>query len=245
MTRSNSKDTCPMCGSLRSNVDSGAVQPTSAADKTIMDIVNSRHVCGGKDSICEFLRSQPTTQSSSDKRAQCPKAAEKDNICEFLLSKPKHPTGPCGNAEKAHKQEEHCQRDEPGRNSSGPKEEKHRQLTKPGLLEPNHCPCVKPTQGPGIHLVCECFCMAEPYMLEVQALVTLEKDGGQDPQQQPKKQSCPLGRLHRHSKTSKKTVEPTKPIHVVSHHGQRVVGTKQSQDADRKTSSCKCRCHLD
>jgi hypothetical protein len=194
-------------------------------EKTAQEIANSKHVCGGKGSICEFLRSKPAPEpgckttakpkspglcrvrakpevpTSSCENTAKPKSPELCGVCakpEVLTSncentaKSESP-GPCGTSANleftakpiiinhlqinfnvyAQENDDHCQPTGPALNSSGSEEKEHSQCAKPefnpnGLKqEKHHHPCAETEQynNPVGQLVCECFSMAEPYML--------------------------------------------------------------------------------
>jgi hypothetical protein len=139
------------------------------------------------------------------------------------------------------KQKEHDQRTELEINSSGLKQEEHHPRTKTRFF----CMCAKQSNSPGGQFICECFSMAEPYMLTGYTLGNIEEDGGE---QQQKKKSCSQRRQHSHYKTrisSKQAVQPVKPTDVVSHHGSQVIGTQNSKTRNQNILSCNCWCHDD
>lgn len=82
-----------------------APKPTQGEAKNASDVPNPRHVCGGKDGICEFLRSQTVAQPLPDKTEKTARdianskhvCGGKGSICEFLRSKPAQEPS-CGNA---------------------------------------------------------------------------------------------------------------------------------------------------
>lgn len=300
-----------------SEKSSKSTQSTNLVEKTARDIANSKHVCGGKGSICEFLRSKPvskpncenTTKSKSPRpcgnvakpdvpasscgNATKPKSSglcricaksdipisncentkklKSPGLCE-TASKPETAVKPivientkiilnlclCGKDKQCQftesglnlndsKQKEHNQCIEPESNSSSLKQEKHHPRTETEFS----CTCMKKSDNPGDKLICECFSMAEPYMLVGQTLDEHENNDDEQKlkeQQQQKKKSCLHRRRHRHSKTSissKQTIKPVQPplINFVSHHESQVNGAQKSKTGDPNMSSCKCWCH--
>jgi hypothetical protein len=123
------------------------------------------------------------------------------------------------------------------KNGRKKKQEKHHQ---PRTEKRFSCMCAEKSNSPDGKFICECFSMAEPYMLMEYELTKIEKNGGE----QRKKKTCSHRLPHRHSNTSISSKQTIEPVNV--HRGSQMNGVQKYMTGDlNKTVTCSCWCHMD